>query len=134
MANASTGERQDGHQTQQADNRYTRKIAQFVSGLTYEKIPAEVTSRIKLLILDSLGCGIYGSLPEHSKILINTLAGLDSSKTCGVWDFAWVNNFLPKAGIPAARLFFPRRRRPPPRSDCRRKRPCTPWASPAPRP
>src|SRR3990172_213134 len=68
-----------------SDNPYTRGIASFVSGLRYENIPAEVLSRIKLLILDGLGCGIYGTLPEHSKILINTLARLDSSIECGVW-------------------------------------------------
>ena len=67
------------------DNKYTRGIAAFVSGLRYEQLPAEIVSRIKLLILDSLGCGIYGSLPEHSKILINTLAKLDDSPDCGVW-------------------------------------------------
>ena len=37
------------------DNPYTRGIAQFVSGLKYDAIPAEVRSRIKLLMLDSLG-------------------------------------------------------------------------------
>ena len=39
MAQAATAEKH-GHQTEQADNLYSRKIAQFVSGLTYEKIPA----------------------------------------------------------------------------------------------
>ena len=61
MAQAATAEKHDGAQTEQADNRYTKKIAQFVSGLTYEKIPSEVRQRIKLLILDSLGCGIYAA-------------------------------------------------------------------------
>src|ERR1700730_6776458 len=41
-------------------NVHTRKIAEFISGLTYERISAEVRERIKLLILDSLGCAIYG--------------------------------------------------------------------------
>src|SRR5687767_1868531 len=67
------------------DNPYTRGIASFVAGLRYEQIPVSVISRVKLLILDALGCGIYGSTPEHSKILINTLAKLDSSVECGVW-------------------------------------------------
>ena len=39
-------------------NVYTRGIADFVSGLRYEDIPAEVIARIKLLILDSLGCAL----------------------------------------------------------------------------
>ena len=45
-----------------ADNVHTRRIAAFVSGLGYETIPAEVRERLKLLILDSLGCAIYGAI------------------------------------------------------------------------
>ena len=67
MAQAAVAEKH-GHQTEQADNRHTRRIAEFVSGLTYEKIPAEVRARIKLLILDSIGCGIYGAIKQHSQL------------------------------------------------------------------
>ena len=44
-----------------AGNVHTRRIAEFVSTLSYERIPAQVIERIKLLILDSLGCGITPS-------------------------------------------------------------------------
>ncbi|MFZ9151961.1 MAG: MmgE/PrpD family protein, partial [Burkholderiales bacterium] len=40
---------------------YTRDIATFVSGLTYDKIPEAVRHRNKLLMLDSLGCALYGA-------------------------------------------------------------------------
>ena len=43
-----------------ADNPYTQGMAAFVSGLRYEQIPGEVIDRIKLLMLDSFGCAIYG--------------------------------------------------------------------------
>lgn len=66
-------------------NPYTRGIAAFVSGLHYERIPKEVIDRIKLLILDSLGCAIYGVDLEWSRILMSTLRHLDSSMHCGVW-------------------------------------------------
>ncbi|MDB5927583.1 MAG: MmgE/PrpD family protein, partial [Betaproteobacteria bacterium] len=85
MAQAAVAERHDGEQTQQADNRYTRRIAQFVSGLTYEKIPAEVRQRIKLLILDSLGCGVYGAIKDHSQIAIKGITAVDNSRNCGLW-------------------------------------------------
>ncbi len=39
-----------------SDNPYTRGMAAFVSGLTYDQIPEEVRHRNKLLMLDSLGC------------------------------------------------------------------------------
>lgn len=66
-------------------NPYTRGIASFVSGLEYDDIPAAVRDRIKLLVLDSLGCGIYASQLPWSQILVKTLASLDTSTACGVW-------------------------------------------------
>ena len=70
---------------QVAENSQTRGIAAFVSGLSYERIPAEVIARIKLLILDSLGCAIFGARLEWSEILRATLAAVDTSKQCRVW-------------------------------------------------
>lgn len=67
------------------DNPYTRGIAEFVSGLTFEAIPDEVRSRIKLLMLDSLGCGLYAADLPWSRILMDTLASGDSSDSSGVW-------------------------------------------------
>jgi 2-methylcitrate dehydratase PrpD len=68
-----------------AGNVHTRKIAEFVSRLTYEQIPAEVRARIKLLILDSLGCAIYAADLEWCRILRGTLEGLDASRTTSIW-------------------------------------------------
>jgi 2-methylcitrate dehydratase PrpD len=67
------------------DNPYTRGIAAFVAGLAYERIPADVIARIKLLILDALGCAVFGTGLEWSRILLVTLARLDASQACGVW-------------------------------------------------
>jgi aconitate decarboxylase len=68
-----------------ATNVHTRKIAEFVSGLTYQQIPAEVRERIKLLILDSLGCAIYGANLEWCRILRGTLEALDATRTTSIW-------------------------------------------------
>src|SRR5580700_2347052 len=67
------------------NNVHTRKIAEFVSGLGYEHIPAEVRERIKLLILDSLGCAIYGADLEWCRILRETCAALDTTRSTSVW-------------------------------------------------
>src|SRR3954469_21362028 len=67
------------------DNRYTRGIAEFVSKLRYEDIPANVRSRIKLLMLDSLGCALYGADLEWTRILQDTLGRVDTTRTCSVW-------------------------------------------------
>jgi aconitate decarboxylase len=68
-----------------SNNPHTRAIAQFVAGLRYEDIPDDVIARIKLLILDSLGCALYGTALEWSEILRATLGKLDATKACRVW-------------------------------------------------
>jgi aconitate decarboxylase len=68
-----------------ADNIHTRKIAEFVAGLSYAQIPAAVRERIKLLILDSLGCAIYGANLEWCRILRGTLEALDATRTTSIW-------------------------------------------------
>src|SRR6516225_5745573 len=68
-----------------ADSVHTRKIAAFVSGLTYAQIHGEVRERIKLLVLDSLGCAIYGANLEWCRILRGTLEQLDGTRTTSVW-------------------------------------------------
>ena len=57
-------------------------------GLTYEQIPAEVRDRIKLLMLDSLGCAIYGANLEWCRILRGTLEKLDATRTTSIWGTA----------------------------------------------
>jgi 2-methylcitrate dehydratase PrpD len=67
------------------DNVHTRSIAEFVSGLTYDQIPADVRERIMLLMLDSLGCAIYGANLEWCRILRGTLEKLDATRTTSIW-------------------------------------------------
>ena len=66
-------------------NPYTRGIADFVSTLHYDAIPTPVIERIKLLILDSLGCAIFGTELPWSRILIDTLSRLDTTPACAAW-------------------------------------------------
>ena len=68
-----------------SNNPHTRAIAQFIAQLRYEDIPDEVIARIKLLILDALGCALYGSGLEWSRILCTALVQLDATKACRVW-------------------------------------------------
>src|SRR5688572_15116728 len=68
-----------------SENPYTRGIADFVSGLRYEAIPEEVRSRIKLLMLDSLGCALYGADLEWTRILQRTLSAVDTTRSCSIW-------------------------------------------------
>ena len=68
-----------------APNIYTRGIADWVSSLHCEDIPREVIARIKLLMLDSLGCAVFGADLPWSRILIETLAAVDSTAGCRLW-------------------------------------------------
>ena len=63
----------------------TRTLATFAAGIEYERIPTEVRERLKLLILDALGCALYGAGLEWCQILRRTLANVDKSTACAVW-------------------------------------------------
>jgi 2-methylcitrate dehydratase PrpD len=67
------------------DNIHTRKIAEFVANVRYEQIPSEVRERLKLLILDALGCAIYGAKLEWCRIVQDTFGALDTTRTTSVW-------------------------------------------------
>lgn len=67
------------------DNVHTSAIAQFVARLRYEQIPEAVRERIKLLILDSLGCAVYGAALPWCRILQQSLEQLDTTRTTSVW-------------------------------------------------
>ena len=71
-----------------SENPYTRGIAEFVANLRYEAIPQEVRDRIKLLMLDSLGCALYGADLEWSRILQDRLSAIDTTRACSVWGTA----------------------------------------------
>jgi aconitate decarboxylase len=67
---------------------HTRAIAEFVSALRYDAIPQPVRERIKLLILDAIGCGIFGAGQPWCTILQSTLGELDATRTTTVWGTA----------------------------------------------
>jgi len=67
------------------NNHYTRGLAEFGASLTYDAIPAEVRERLKLLILDSLGCALYGAHLEWCQILLKTLTAVEKHGDCIVW-------------------------------------------------
>ena len=68
-----------------AANPQTLGVAQFVAHLTCDVIPAEVRQRAKLLMLDALGCGLYGARLEWCRIVRDTIRTVDASTGCGIW-------------------------------------------------
>ena len=66
-------------------NPHTCRIAEFVSQLSYDQIPISVCGRLKLLILDALGCAIYGAQLQWCRILRETLQQCDKTQDASIW-------------------------------------------------
>jgi len=64
---------------------FSRELSGFVAGLRPGDIPAAVMSQARQSLLDTLGCGLFGSTLPWSEILRRTLGGVDDGRTCGVW-------------------------------------------------
>jgi len=68
-----------------SDNKVSRTMAEFISGLSYDNIPAHVLERTKLIMLDAFACGLYGARLEWAQILQKTMAPLDQTPACTIW-------------------------------------------------
>ncbi len=56
---------------------YTRQLADFVAGMSLDQVPADVIARAKCLILDGLGCALYGSDLRWTRILSGVVKRLE---------------------------------------------------------
>ena len=63
------------------DNRHsqTARLAEFAANLTFEAIPSDVIAHIKVCMLDTLGCALFGSTLPWGKIIIDFVK--DASRT-----------------------------------------------------
>jgi aconitate decarboxylase len=53
----------------------TPRLGQWVSELTLAKVPSEVISHLKLCVLDSIGCGLFGAAQRWGKIAGDVAVG-----------------------------------------------------------
>jgi len=67
------------------ENVYTRSLAEYIAGSTFEAIPAHVVAHIKLLVLDTLGTGLLGAAMPWSERLRATLAASEAPGDAAVW-------------------------------------------------
>jgi 2-methylcitrate dehydratase PrpD len=65
----------------------TRRLAQFSSALRYEELPADVVSKAKLSILDTLGCCIFGASLAPMKKLAYMVEAEGAAQKAGVFGF-----------------------------------------------
>lgn len=63
----------------------TQALAEYVSGLAYRDIPEEVLSHIKLCLIDSLGCALFGSTLPWGKIITSFAKELGKGKGALIW-------------------------------------------------
>jgi len=59
------------------ENVYTRKLSEFAASCRFEQIPQNVVDHAKICLLDSLGCGLFGSTLPWPKIMIEVLLAHD---------------------------------------------------------
>lgn len=71
--------------TAPASGALTRRLGDFVSGLRFDDLPTELVAHAELCLLDTLGCGLFGSTLEWSRILTRTVAKVDEGTRSAVW-------------------------------------------------
>lgn len=63
----------------------TAQLAEFVSGLEFKNVPSEVISHIKLCILDTLGCSLYGSTLPWGRTIIEFVKECGEGRGSLIW-------------------------------------------------
>lgn len=63
----------------------TRRLARFASELTYDEIPASVIEHVKLCVLDTFGCGLFGSTLPWARIVADFVQELGGRQESAVW-------------------------------------------------
>jgi len=67
------------------DGPYTRALAEYISGSAFSDLPAYVVAHVKLLVLDTLGVGIYGASLPWSERLRATAQAMEAPGGVSVW-------------------------------------------------
>jgi 2-methylcitrate dehydratase PrpD len=62
------------------ENSPTERLASFVSNLKYSDVPKTVVDHMKLCLLDTIGCGLFGSTLPWGKILAKFAKDLGGKK------------------------------------------------------
>ena len=63
---------------------HTRQLAEFVANLELSQVPADVVARAKSIILDGLGCGLFGADLEWTRILAGVVGSPRAGRRAGV--------------------------------------------------
>jgi len=70
----------------ETSSRPTRELAQWVSRLKYSDLPPRTREVVRIVLLDTLGCGIYGYATPWAKMLLQwARAGAPAKGEATVW-------------------------------------------------
>lgn len=67
------------------DNSPTRILAEYVAALSYRQLPEQVVSHLKLCLLDTLGCALFGSTLPWGKIITEFAKDLGAGTGALIW-------------------------------------------------
>lgn len=67
---------------------YTRAVGEYIAHSRDEAVPEDLSERIKLLVLDTIGCGLLGSHMPWSRRLLDTLIATESPGPALAWGTA----------------------------------------------
>ena len=62
-----------------------QRLAAFTERAAWEEVSEAAREQLRIRVLDSLGCGIYGAIKPHSQTAMKGILSADDSKRCGLW-------------------------------------------------
>jgi 2-methylcitrate dehydratase PrpD len=71
--------------TEREPQQITRELATFAAELRFDDIPADVVQHAKLCLLDTIGCGLYGTTLPWVAIVRDTVLELGDSGPADLW-------------------------------------------------
>jgi aconitate decarboxylase len=66
-------------------SEYTTAVAKYIAGSLQEPVPPDVTDKVKLLVLDTIGCGLLGSTLPWTHRLLDTIQSTEGTGPSRVW-------------------------------------------------
>jgi len=67
------------------ENPYTQGLAEFIAGSRYDQLPKPIIEHVKLLVLDTIGVGVFGSALPWSERLRATAQAMEAPGRASVW-------------------------------------------------
>jgi 2-methylcitrate dehydratase PrpD len=64
---------------------YTRRLAEYIAATRFDDLPHEIVEHVKLLVLDTLGVGVFGASLPWSERLRATVQAMEAPGRVSVW-------------------------------------------------